>query len=424
MAPAIAYIVIIKHLLVLDFISQIALGSWYAAQVYILLFCLYVFVPVIFYLLFATRIRQLFRPRATTAEAAQTDFILLVPAHNEAELLPSLLASVGQLNYPASRFRMVVVADNCTDTTAQLARQAGAQCLERTTAYPSNKSQALRYAAEQLGLAAPYSATVVCVLDADCRLDPQFLAELDAHFAQPGAAPVVQCHRRVANAFESDVTVLDAASEAMRQHVLLGARQLLGLEVFIYGLGCCLREEYFARLMAQPVISLAEDKEWKAYLAAAQVPVAYCAPASVSYQTVSNGAAFRKQRQRWLAGQFASARAHGLPMLAQGLRRGRLSQLDFACDLLQPPRSCLLVAALVFGAVAGFAPAWSLVGPGVWLGLATCLFAYGALGLRLVGAAPRHFLALFSGARLIVEVTKSVLLIVTGHKEKEWKATR
>ncbi|MGI4739709.1 MAG: glycosyltransferase family 2 protein [Janthinobacterium lividum] len=382
------------------------------------------FVPVIFYLLFATRIRQLFRPRATTAKAAQTNFILLVPAHNEAELLPSLLASITQLKYPASRFCTVVVADNCTDTTAQLARQAGAQCLERTTAYPSNKSQALRYAAEQLGLKAPYSATVVCVLDADCRLDPQFLAELDAHFAQPGAAPVVQCHRRVANAFESDVTVLDAASEAMRQHVLLGARQLLGLEVFIYGLGCCLREEYFAQVLAQPVISLAEDKEWKAYLAAAQVPVAYCAPASVSYQTVRDGAAFSKQRQRWLAGQFASARAHGLPLLAQGLRRGRLSQLDFACDLLQPPRSLLLVAALVFGAVAALAPAWALVGTWVWLALAVCLFAYGALGLRLVGAAPRHFLALFSGVRLIGDVTKSVLLVVTGHKEKEWKATR
>ncbi len=407
-----------------DFFSQLALGGWYAVQVYVLLFCVYVFVPVIFYLLFASRIQALFRPRATAETVAQTDFILLVPAHNEAELLPALLASIGRLNYPAARFRTVIVADNCTDDTAQLARQAGAQCLERSTAYPSNKSQALRYAAEQLKFAPPYSAAVVCVLDADCRLDPQFLAELDCHFAQPGAAPVVQCNRRVANAFESDVTVLDAAAEAMRQQVLLGARQLLGLEAFIYGLGCCLREEYFAELMAQPVLSLAEDKEWKAYLAAAQVPVAYCATACVSYQTVSDGAAFRRQRQRWLAGQFASARTHGLPMLAQGLRRGRLSQLDFACDLLQPPRSCLLVAALVFGAVAGLANEWSLVGTWVWLGLATCLFGYGALGLRLVGAAPRHFLALFSGARLVVEVTKSVLLILIGHKEKEWKAMR
>lgn len=405
-----------------DLGSQLLRGGGYMLQGYVLLFCTYVFVPVICYLLFARRIRRLFRPRA--AAAAQTEFILLVPAHNEAELLPALLASIGRLNYPADRFRTVVVADNCTDTTAQLARQAGAQCLERTTAYPSSKSQALRHAAEQLKLMPFNASAVVCVLDADCSLDPEFLAQLDGHFAQPGAAPVVQCHRRVANAFKSDVTVLDAAAEAMRQHVLLGTRRLVGLEAFIYGLGCCLRATYFTQLLAQPIISLAEDKEWKAYLMAAQVPVAYCPTASVSYQTVSDQTAFRKQRQRWLAGQFATARAYGLPMLAQGLWRRRLSQLDFACDLLQPPRSCLLVATLLFAALAGLAPAWSLVGAWVWLGLAAGLLAYGALGLRLVGAAPRHYLALLSGARLVAEIAKSVVLILVGFKEKEWKATR
>ena len=408
----------------LDLFSQLARGFWYAAQVYVLLFCIYVLVPVVFYLVFAARIRQLFRPRTTAGVAAQTNFILLVPAHNEAELLPSLLASIRRLNYPCNLFRTVVVADNCTDNTALLARQAGAECFERTTTYPSNKSQALRHAAEQLGFGPSFPAAVVCILDADCRLDPQFLVELNCHFSQPGAAPVVQCNRLVANVFESDVTVLDAAAEAMRQQVSLGARQLLGLEAFIYGLGCCLRVEIFACLMAQPIISLAEDKEWKAYLAASEVPVAYCATASVSYQTVSDGAAFHKQRRRWLAGQFASARTHGLPMLTQGLRRGRLSQLDFACDLLQPPRSCLLIAAVVFGTVAGLSASWSLVNMWVWVCLATCLLAYGGLGLKLVGAAPRHFLALFSGARLVADVGKSVVLILVGYKEKDWKATR
>ena len=402
-----------------DLVGQLIRAGGYAVQGYVLLFCAYVFGPVIFFLLFAGRIRQLFRPQGA---ATQTEFILLVPAHNEAELLPALLASISRLNYRAARFRTVVVADNCTDSTAQLARQAGAQCLERTTAYPSNKSQALHYAAEQLALS--NSSAVVCVLDADCSLDPEFLAQLDGHFAQPGAAPVVQCHRRVANAFKSDVTVLDAAAEAMRQQVLLGTRRLLGLEAFIYGLGCCMRATYFSQLMAQPVLSLAEDKEWKAYLMAAQVPVAYCPTASVSYQTVSDQTAFRKQRQRWLAGQFAAARAYGLPMLAQGLRRRRLSQLDFACDLLQPPRSFLLVVALLFGAVAWLAPAWSLVGAWVWLGIAAGLLAYGALGLSLVGAAPRHYLALLSGARLVAEIARSVVLISIGHKEKKWKATR
>lgn len=403
-----------------DLLSQVARGFWYAAQGYVLLFCAYVFAPMLLYLLFARRVNQLFR--GGLPAAAQTNFILLIPAHNEEVLLPALLSSIQRLTYPADRFRTVVVADNCTDRTARLARRAGAECLERRTAYPSDKSQALRYAAGQLGR--PSAAAVVCVLDADCQLDPHFLTELDRQFAQPGAAPVLQASRRVGNAFESDVTVLDAAAEAMRQQVMLGTRRLLHLEAFICGLGCCMRAALFTRLMALPVSSLAEDKEWKAYFAKHRIPVKYCPAASLSYRAVGDGAAFGKQRRRWISGHLASAQAHGLPTLWQALRRGSLSQLDFAFDLLQPPRSVLLVATVLFGAVACLTDAWSLVSAWFWAALAVALLSYGALGLRLIGAAPRHFWAMLSGARLVAEVTKSVALVLTGYKEKEWKATR
>jgi cellulose synthase/poly-beta-1,6-N-acetylglucosamine synthase-like glycosyltransferase len=396
------------------------LGVWYAAQGYVLFFWAYVVAPAVVYGLRAAAIKRLFRASSATA-AAQTDFLLLIPAHNEEAMLPGLLASIGRLQYPASHFRTVVVADNCLDHTARLAQLAGAECLVRTTVGPSNKAQALRYAATQLALAQA-AATVVCVLDADCLLDPQFLTELDRHFARPGAAPVVQSSRRVANAFESDVTVLDAAAEALRQQVGAGARQLLGLEAFIFGLGCCLRAPVLAQLLAVPSASLAEDKEWKAYLTRHRVPVAYCPAASLSYLAVGDGRAFQKQRRRWLSGHVASVRAHGLALLAQGLGRGSASQVDFACELLQPPRSLLLAAMLGFGAVAAVAGHWMLLAG--WLAVAAALLGYGVLGLHLIGAQPRHLRALLYGGRLVAGVVKSWLLIGLGYKEKEWEATR
>lgn len=406
----------------LSWLAYLALGIWYLAQGYVLVFCLYLFAPAGLYLLRSEAINQLFRRPA--AQLPQTDFVLLVPAHNEAVLLPGLLASIRQLEYPAARYRTVVVADNCTDQTAWLARQAGAGCLERTTPLPSNKAQALDFAVGVLARVPAFWHTVVCVLDADCHLDPQFLRGLDAHFARPGAAPVVQCSRRVGNAFDSDVTVLDAAAEALRQRVGAGARHLLGLESFIFGLGCCLRAPVFARLVAHPTASLAEDKEWKAYLAQHRVRVGYCPAASLRYQAVASVPAFAKQRRRWLAGQLASAQAHSLAMLGQGLGRARLSQVDFACDLLLPPRSCLLVAALVFGLAGLVAGPWMLLGSWVWLALAAGLLAYGVLGLRLIGAAPRHFWLLLSGVRLVAGVARTTALLLLGYKEKEWRATR
>jgi cellulose synthase/poly-beta-1,6-N-acetylglucosamine synthase-like glycosyltransferase len=404
-----------------EFAGHLALGAWYILQGYVLLFSAYVLVPVVVYALRAAVIKRFFQP-STAASEAQTDFVLLVPAHNEEELLPGLLASIGRLHYPASRFRTVVVADNCTDHTARLARQAGAECLERTTVGPSDKTQALRYASKMLVGAGLPQATVVCVLDADCSLDPPFLAELDRHFAQAGAAPVVQCSRRVANAFDSDVTVLDAAAEALRQQLGSGVRHLLGLEAFIFGLGCCMRAAILVRLLAVPSPSLAEDKEWKAYLTRHRIPVAYCPAASLSYFTVNDGPAFQKQRRRWLAGQAVSGNAHGLALLTQGLRRGGLSQLDFACSLLQPPRSLLLLAALVFGVVAGGSGHWVLLA--CWLVVAASLLGYGVLGLHLIGALPRHLRALLYGGRLVAGVAKSWVLIGLGVKEKEWQATR
>src|SRR5207245_6510421 len=57
--------------------------------------------------------------------------LFLVPAHNEELLIQSCLRSLAQLEYPADRFDILVVADNCTDRTADLVRQTGVRCLDR-----------------------------------------------------------------------------------------------------------------------------------------------------------------------------------------------------------------------------------------------------------------------------------------------------
>lgn len=400
------------------------LGLWYAGQVYTLTACAYLLSSAGVFLIFYGRIRHFFIPQPAPPTDIRTRFTLLIPAHNEARLLPQLLASIGRLDYPAAAFSAVVIADNCTDHTARLARLAGVTCLERSTAAPSDKAQALRYAVGALALQAPFSATVICIIDADCTLEPDYLTELDKLYARPGAAPVVQSFRSVSNTFASDVTVLDAAAEALRQWVLSGTRKLLGLDTFLFGLGCSMREAIFVDLMALPPGSLAEDKQWKVYLTENGLKVAYCPTARLSYEVVSDAGAFQKQRQRWLAGYYDSFKTYGLRMLRRGLRHANPAQLDLAGDLLQPPRSVLLLAAGFFGLMAGWFGQFALVGPGVWLGLIVAFGGYGALGLWLINARPRHYLLLFSGFRLIGVVVKAIGTIVLGRGVAAWDATR
>ncbi len=405
----------------------LSLGLWYALQFYLLGASAYVISSAVIYSLFSFRIQQQFKSREYDYVANnQTNFVLLIPAHNEARVLPTLLDSIQGLHYPPDWFRTVVVADNCIDQTAFLAHQAKVTCLERHTNYQSDKTQALRYAVEQLARRADFPAfpdQVICVIDADCVLDKNYLSELDKHYAQPGAAPVVQSYRSVSNAFDSDVTVLDAAAEAMRQWVLSGTRKFLGQDTFIFGLGCSMRASVFADLMALPVTSLAEDKEWKVYLTQHRMRVAYCPTARLSYEVVRDAAAFRQQRARWLAGYFQSLRTYGPRMLWRGLCEANLAQLDLALDLLQPPRSVLLAAATFFGVLAVCHAPLSLVSGWVWLGTLAAFWLYGALGLRLIGARPRHYLLLFSGFRLVGTVLHTCLRIGLGRGVGAWQAT-
>ena len=406
-------------------ITTALLLGWYAAQAYVLGACFYVLSSAVIFLLFFTRIKCLFCGSSQAfPRAACTSFVLLIPARNEEQLLPMLLASIQQLTYPAEQFTTAVIADNCTDRTAGVARDAGALCFERRTTGPSDKTQALQHGHGKIAAQAAAANAVICIIDADCVLAPDYLTELDRLYSQPNAPMAVQSYRSVSNKFESDVTVLDAAAEALRQWVQSGTRQWLGQDGFLFGLGSSMRESVFAKVVALPSTSLAEDKEWKVYLTSKNIRVAYCPTARLSYEVVSDATAFQQQRNRWLTGYFQSFRTHGISMLLRGIRGANLAQLDLAGDLLQLPRSILVLAALFFGLLAQLYPQFALVSGWVWLGIILAFGVYGSLGLRLIGAQLRHYLLLFSGVKLMAMVIKSSGAAVIGRGAEVWAATR
>src|SRR5262249_33750666 len=102
-------------------------------------------------------------------------FALLVPAHNEEAVIGKLLESLSELDYPADQYTVHIVADNCTDTTAELARASGyALVHERSDQEKRGKGFALSWLLEQLEKdQLTYDAYIV--LDADSVVDPAFL---------------------------------------------------------------------------------------------------------------------------------------------------------------------------------------------------------------------------------------------------------
>lgn len=135
----------------------------------------------LYHLLFFLTSLALTRPRTgTPAGTGQNRLAVLVPAHNEQNVIASSVRSILSSDYPRDKFDVYVIADNCTDETASLARAAGALVLERKNKTLRGKQHALKWAFDQINLDS-YDAVVI--LDADNHIDPGFLAVMDHYLA-------------------------------------------------------------------------------------------------------------------------------------------------------------------------------------------------------------------------------------------------
>jgi cellulose synthase/poly-beta-1,6-N-acetylglucosamine synthase-like glycosyltransferase len=119
--------------------------------------------------------------------AGPVTLTVLIPAHNEAASLPSTLASL--IAQPQPQQRIIVVADNCTDATADIARTAGVEILE-TVRNSQKKAGALNQALKQL-LPGQGDNDLVMVMDADTLLDDGFLASAVEYFTRDRALMAV-----------------------------------------------------------------------------------------------------------------------------------------------------------------------------------------------------------------------------------------
>jgi cellulose synthase/poly-beta-1,6-N-acetylglucosamine synthase-like glycosyltransferase len=150
----------------------------------------------------------------------QLRFDIIVPAHNEAAVICTTIASLRRIDWPADRFRILVIADNCSDDTAALARAAGASILERFDNTLRGKGYALRAGFERSRNEA--WADAVAVVDADAEVSGNLLEACAARLEH--GAHAVQVHYGVLNPWGSWRTRLLTVAMAAYHVVGGGAR--------------------------------------------------------------------------------------------------------------------------------------------------------------------------------------------------------
>lgn len=297
-----------------------------------------------------------------TSPASARRFDIVVPAHNEEQEIAQTVKSLLAVDYPRDRFRVLVIADNCSDRTAEVAAAAGAQVLVRQDAEHRGKGYALRFAFERC-LADALSDAVV-VVDADTLVSKNLLAAFAARFDR-GAA-VLQADYGVRNPGASWRTRLMTIALSAFHGVRSLARERLGVSCGLRGNGMAFSKQL---LQTHPpaAFSIVEDLEYGIQLGYAGVRVEYVHEAHVFGHMAASEHASRSQRRRWERGRQALVREHVPALLRQALRKGDGTLFDLAADLLVPPLGQLLVAAVVgLGLSLLFVPLGVVVAPWLW----------------------------------------------------------
>ncbi|MGH7324237.1 MAG: glycosyltransferase family 2 protein [Candidatus Rokuibacteriota bacterium] len=322
-------------------------------------------------------------------------FAVVVPAHNEAATLPSLLPALAMMEYPRPRYEVVVVADNCADDTAAVALAHGARVLARTDPARRSKGHALAWAFARL--LAEWRHDAFVILDADCRPAPDLLHRLDA--ALRAGASVAQAHCVVGNPEQSWRTALMAADMALINYLRPAGRQALGASADLQGSGVCLSASLLRQIPWQTV-TVAEDHEYHARLLLHGIRAVFVPDAVVHTLVEPTMATAREQELRWEGGRLALARRYVGPLLraAWCRRRGRWwSCLAAALDLTTPPFALLAAGTAAMTAVhtviwAAGGAGWPIV---LWAALLAGQAAYVFAGCALAGVPPRAYAALF-----------------------------
>lgn len=319
-------------------------------------------------------------------------FDVVVPAHDEEAGIGATVASLLALDYPRARYRVLVVADNCTDATAERARAAGATVLERRDGERRGKGYALAHA--YAACLAEGFADAVVVVDADTVVSPNLLGAFAARFAAGAAG--VQAEYGVRNAGASWRTRLMAVAFACYHTARSLGRERLGLSCGLRGNGMGFSADTLRR-HPHRAFSRVEDVEYGLALGAAGVRVAYVPEATVLGEMPATAAAARSQRERWEGGRAGLVRRAVPTLLRAAWAHRDPVPLDLAADLLVPPLTTLAALALAGATLAavavgrGWAEPAGLTG---WVFALVCLVAYVARGAALAGQGPRVLLDL------------------------------
>jgi cellulose synthase/poly-beta-1,6-N-acetylglucosamine synthase-like glycosyltransferase len=302
-----------------------------------------------------------FLPRRPRPEGVRTirHLAIVVPAHDEEGSIAACVRGLLACDPVDARVTVHVIADNCTDRTADRARSAGAEVIVRNDLERRGKGYALEHAFSTLLRAEPDLDAVV-VVDADTRVQPNFLQVFTTAFA--GGAEAVQCRYQIGNPEASERIRLVAIAFKAFNVLRPRGRSRLGLSAGILGNGFGLSRRVVERV-PYTARSVVEDLEYHLELVRRGYRVEFLEDTEVVADQPLGDRPTETQRARWEGGRLRMMREN-VPRLVREVASGRLALLEPLGELVLLPLA-LHVGTLGVVLLIPFPPTQVLAGVGL-----------------------------------------------------------
>ena len=237
--------------------------------------------------------------------APESRFLVLIPAHNEERVIGDIIRNLEQMDYPRELYEYYVIADNCTERTAEVARAAGANVIEtrkESEDAPTGKPIALRKALNRLG---DYQKRfdLMMVFDADNLMDLNMFREVNSQYLDKGKPDFIQCYLGAKNK-KGVVAWFYYTGYTTTNRFFDLAKHRLGLNCPIGGTGFAMSTAYLYQRGGWTTMSLTEDFEIQVEATLDGRRILWNHQTRVYDEKPTRLRAAIRQRMRWGQGQW------------------------------------------------------------------------------------------------------------------------
>lgn len=251
-------------------------------------------------------------------------YAVLISARNEELVIGNLLDSISAQDYPSRLVRVFVVADNCTDETAKVAREHGAIVYERFNDKLVGKGYALEYLLDRIGEEYGDVFDAYMVFDADNLLSEDYIRCMNETFSD--GYRIITSYRNSKNYGDNWISAGYALWFLREAKYLNNARYLLGTSCAVSGTGFLFSREILKSCGGWPFHLLVEDIEFTIHNVVSGEKVGYCPRAVLYDEQPTKFSQSWKQRMRWARGYIQILRKYGGDLL-----HGIFAKRSFSC---------------------------------------------------------------------------------------------